>query len=67
MQCAYDANIKGEKMESSREKKESNDIEMIKHYLVGLGFICNSYPSAQHFIYSKKWGDSHNKKYYEIK
>jgi len=41
-------------MKISREKKESDDIEMIKHFLVELGFVCNSYPSAQHLIYSKK-------------
>lgn len=35
------------------EKKESSDIEKIKNFLVGLGFVCNSYPSAQHLIYSK--------------
>jgi len=37
----------------SIEKKELSDIEKIKHFLLDLGFVCNSYPSAQHLIYSK--------------
>ena len=41
-------------MEISREKKEMNDIEKIKNFLVGLGFICQSQPSSQNLIYSKK-------------
>ena len=34
--------------------KETEDIRKIKKYLLGLGFICNSNPKAQHLIYSKK-------------
>ena len=40
-------------MKISSEKREVNDIEKIKKFLVELGFVCNSYPSAQHHIYSK--------------
>ena len=40
-------------MEITGEKKELGDIEKIKNFLVGLGFVCNSDPSAQHLIYSK--------------
>ena len=40
-------------MDTKGENKKSTDIEKVKHYLVGLGFVCNSYPSAQHIIYSK--------------
>ena len=41
-------------MKISREKKEMNDIEKIKNFVVGLGFICQSHPSSQNLIYSKK-------------
>ncbi len=34
-------------------KNQGSDIEKIKNFLVSLGFICNSYPSAKHLIYSK--------------
>ena len=40
-------------MKNSDKKIEKNDIEKVKKYLLGLGFICNSYPSAQQLIYSK--------------
>jgi len=40
-------------MRITGEKKDLSDIEKVKIFLVGLGFICNSYPSAQHLIYSK--------------
>jgi len=40
-------------MKNKLEKSKSSDIEKVKKFLVGLGFICNSYPSAQHLIYSK--------------
>ena len=40
-------------MKSSSEKRKLNDIEKIKNFLVGLEFVCNSYPSAQNLIYSK--------------
>jgi len=33
--------------------EESDDVEKVKHFLLGLGFVCNSYPSAQHLIYTK--------------
>lgn len=35
------------------EKKNQKDIDRIKKFLEDLGFICKSYPSAQHLIYSK--------------
>jgi len=35
------------------EKKDSSDIEKIKHMLIAIGLICNSYPSAQHLVSSK--------------
>jgi hypothetical protein len=34
-------------------EKELSDIEKIENFLVGLGFVCISYPYAQHLIYSK--------------
>lgn len=34
-------------------KRELDDIEKIKNFLLSLGFVCHSYPSAQHLIYSK--------------
>jgi len=34
-------------------KKESEDLIKIRKFLEGLGFICNSDPSAQNLIYSK--------------
>lgn len=40
-------------MRITGEKKELSDIEKIKNFLIGLGFVCNSYPSSQHLIYSK--------------
>lgn len=40
-------------MKSTGEKGELSDIEKVKNFLVGLGFVCNSYPSSQHLIYSK--------------
>jgi hypothetical protein len=40
-------------MEIAREKKILCDIEKVKNFLLELGFVCNSYPSAQHLIYSK--------------
>jgi len=40
-------------MKNTAEEKEFSDIDKIKKFLVGLGFICNSLPSAQHQIYSK--------------
>jgi hypothetical protein len=36
------------------EKKEINDIEKIKKFLLGLEFICLSQPSSRNQIYSKK-------------
>jgi len=36
------------------EKEELDDVEKIKNFLVMLGFVCISYPSAQNLIYSKK-------------
>ena len=40
-------------MNYSNEKREIDDIQKIKQFLGGLGFVCNSFPSAQHLIYSK--------------
>jgi len=40
-------------MNSEGEERTSNDIQKVKDFLVGLGFMCISYPSAQHLIYSK--------------
>jgi hypothetical protein len=40
-------------MKNCVEQKESNDMKQIENFLVELGFICNSVPSAQHLIYSK--------------
>jgi len=40
-------------MKNMNGSRELNDIEKIKDFLVGLGFMCNSSPSAQHLIYSK--------------
>jgi len=36
------------------EKMELSDIAKIKRYLITLGFVCNSNPSAQNLIYNKK-------------
>ena len=41
-------------MKKSSKEREINDIEKIKNYLVKLGFVCDSYPSSQNLIYSKK-------------
>lgn len=40
-------------MKIKDEKKKLEDIDKVKNFLVGLGFVCNSYPSAQYLIYSK--------------
>jgi hypothetical protein len=40
-------------MMKNQSEKETQDGEKIKKFLIGLGFICNSYPSAQNIIYSK--------------
>ena len=41
-------------MKISIDKKELSDIQKIKNFLVRLGFICQSQPSSQNLIYSKK-------------
>ena len=41
-------------MSISRGKEELSDIEMTKKFLLGLGFVCDSFPSAKNLIYSKK-------------
>jgi len=41
-------------MRNIGEKKDLNDIEKIKNFLLGLGFVCDSYSSSQNLIYSKK-------------
>ena len=35
------------------EKRKIDDIKKVKNYLLELGFVCNSQPSAQNLIYSK--------------
>jgi len=40
-------------MKSTMKQKKLSDMKRIENFLVGLGFICNSSPSAQHLIYSK--------------
>ena len=40
-------------MKNSSQKSGTNDIEKIKDFLVKLGFICNSFPSAENLIYVK--------------
>ena len=40
-------------MKNEGEKRKSGDIEKVKDFLMGLGFMCTSYPSAQNLIYSK--------------
>ena len=37
----------------NKGKKIESDIEKIKNFIVDLGFICNSCPSAQNLIYTK--------------
>lgn len=41
-------------MEILEKKKKLGDIEKVKNFLLELGFVCNSFPSAQHLIYSKE-------------
>jgi len=41
-------------MKKSGEKTELNDIEKIKKFLLNLEFKCQSVPSSQNLIYSKK-------------
>ena len=40
-------------VKNSNQKRELDDIENIKKFLIGLGFYCRSDPSAQLQIYSK--------------
>ena len=40
-------------MKKKEKGRELSDIDKIKNFLVKLGFVCNSYPSAQQLIYSK--------------
>ena len=40
-------------MRNKIKNEKSNDIEKVKNFLDGLGFICDSCSSAQHFIYNK--------------
>ena len=54
MWCSDGKSIGVEKMKISGKEKELNDIEKTKKFLLGVGFVCNSFPSAQHQIYSKK-------------
>lgn len=41
-------------MKNTGEKKNLNDIEKIKNFLLELGFVSNSHLSSQNLIYSKK-------------
>jgi hypothetical protein len=41
-------------MSISRKKEVLSDIEKLKKFLLGIGFVCKSYPSAGNLIYSKK-------------
>ena len=41
-------------MKNKNKNKQKDDIERIKDFLINLGFICNSFESAEHLIYSKK-------------
>jgi len=41
-------------MKRISETNKSNDIDKVKHFLLELGFVCNSFPSAQNLIYLKK-------------
>jgi len=40
-------------MKNTVEQRELDDMKQIENFLVGLGFVCNSSPLAQHLIYSK--------------
>ncbi len=40
-------------MKDDTAKEEDSDIGKIKEFLLELGFICKSYPSAQNLIYTK--------------
>ena len=37
----------------TNSKKDMNDVDKIKQFLMDLGFECNSFPSAQNLIYAK--------------
>ncbi len=41
-------------MKNTSKKNDLSDIEKIKNFLLGLGFVCDSYSSSQNLIYSKK-------------
>lgn len=41
-------------MKNIEEKGELSDIDKIKQFLIGLEFTCQSEPSSQNLIYSKK-------------
>ncbi len=40
-------------MNDKGEIKDTNTIEKVKNFLIDLGFVSNSDPSAQHLIYTK--------------
>lgn len=40
-------------MKDEEGKNDTSDMENIKDFLMNLGFISNSDPSAQHLIYTK--------------
>jgi hypothetical protein len=42
-----------QKIGKINKKQDAKDIEKVKDFLLKLGFVCTSYPSAQHLIYSK--------------
>ena len=41
-------------MKNSTKTIQTEEIEKIKNYLKGLGFNCDSHPTSQNLIYSKK-------------
>jgi hypothetical protein len=40
-------------MNDKEEIKDKNIIEEVKNFLINLGFVSNSDPSAQHLIFTK--------------
>ena len=49
MRISNGKNLDGDNM-NAEEKK---DVETIKKCLIGLGFVCNSIPSAQNLVFYK--------------
>lgn len=40
-------------MKVEKGKEGNENIEKVKEYILNLGFVCNSDPSAQNLVYSK--------------